>query len=120
MIVDDDPEVRVLLDLLLRDEGHQTLIAGDGIEALKLVAGGGIKPDLILTDYNLPNSMDGLQLSAKLRETLGPALPIIILTGDISTETMSDVARQNCVQLNKPVKAAALFGAIQRLLPDPD
>ena len=120
LIVDDDPEVRVLLDLLLRDEGHQTLIAEDGLAALKMLTGDGFKPDLILSDYNLPNNMDGLQLSMKLRETLGPALPIIILTGDISTETMRDVARQNCVQLNKPVKAAELSRTIQRLLPYPD
>lgn len=112
--------MRVLLDLLLRDEGHQTLIAEDGLDALKMLTGDGFKPDLILTDYNLPNNMDGLQLSLKLRETLGPALPIIILTGDISTKTMRDVARQNCVQLNKPVKAAELSRTIQRLLLYPD
>jgi two-component system CheB/CheR fusion protein len=117
LIVDDDPEVRTLLDLLLSDEGHHTAIAGDGIGALKLVADGAIKPNLILTDYNLPNNMDGLHLSAKLREKLGAALPIIILTGDISTETMRDVARQNCMQLNKPVKVSELSATIQRLLP---
>ena len=61
--------------------------------------------------------MDGLRLAAKLREKLGTALPIIILTGDISTETMRDVARQNCVQLNKPVKVQELSATIQRLLP---
>lgn len=117
LIIDDDPEVRALLDLQLTDDGHHTATAGDGIAAIQLVADGAIKPDLVLADYNLPNNMDGLRLSAKLRELLGATLPIIILTGDISTETMRDVAGQNCVQLNKPVKVAELSAAIQRLLP---
>lgn len=117
LIVDDDPEVRTLLELLLSDEGHRTVIAADGVGALTLLADDTIRPDLILTDYNLPNNMDGLHLSARLREKLGAALPIIILTGDISTETMRDVAGQNCVQLNKPVKVSELSATIQRLLP---
>ncbi len=116
LIVDDDPEVRALLDLLLTDEGHHTAIAGDGVSALKLVKDGVIKPDLILTDYNLPNAMDGLRLAANLRETLGATCPVIILTGDISTETMRDVSGQNCVQLNKPVKVTELSATIQKLL----
>ncbi len=116
LIVDDDPEVRALLELLLTDEGHHTATAGDGVAALKLVAEGVIKPDLLLTDYNLPENMDGLRLSAKLRKALGAKLPIIILTGDISTETMRDVAGQGCIQLNKPVKVAELSATIQRLL----
>lgn len=117
LIVEDDPEVRTLVEFLLTGEGHHTAVAGDGAAAMKLLADGIITPDLILSDYNLPGTMDGLRLSAKLREQLGAALPVIILTGDISTETMRDVAGQGCVQLNKPVKVVELLAAIQRLLP---
>lgn len=117
LIVDDDPEVRTLLELLLTGEGHRTAIAGDGAAALKLITDGVFQPDLILSDYNLPGNMDGLRLSAKLRKQLGETFPVIILTGDISTETMRDVAGQSCVQLNKPVKVNELLAAIQRLLP---
>lgn len=118
LVVDDDPEVRALLDLLLTGDGHCVTVAPDGPTALKLVEEGVVSPDLLLTDYNLPNDMDGLRLAAKLRERLGSELPVIILTGDISTETMRDVARQNCLQLNKPVKTPELSGMIQRLMPE--
>lgn len=117
LIVDDDPEVRALLDLLLTSEGHRTATAPDGLAAVKLIEAGSVTPDLLLTDYNLPKAMDGLRLAAMLRERLGSGLPVIILTGDISTETMRDVAKQNCVQLNKPVKTPELAALIQRLLP---
>ena len=117
LVVEDDPEVRELLELFLKDEGHRTATAPDGVAALELVARGTIRPDLILADYNLPNGMNGLQLAAKLREKLHREIPVIILTGDISTDTLRDIARQDCVQLNKPVKLKELTQAIQRLLP---
>ena len=41
-----------------------------------------------------------------MRETLHRQIPVIVLTGDISTETLRRIASQDCVQLNKPVKAA--------------
>lgn len=116
LIVEDDPEVRALLQLLLEGEGHVIHSADDGVAALKLVADGSFKPDLVLTDYNLPHDMDGLQVARKLRDILGATLPVIVLTGDISTETMRDVAGHGCVQLNKPVKMTELMAAIHKLL----
>ncbi len=116
LIIEDEPEVRELLEMLLKDEGYRAVAAPDGICALELVAHGTINPDLILADYNLPNGMDGLQVTAKLRERLCRKIPVIILTGDISTGTLRDIALQNCVRLNKPVKLNELTQAIQRLL----
>ena len=89
LVVEDDPEVRELLELFLKDEGHRAATAPDGIAALELVARGTIRPDLILADYNLPNGLNGLQLAAKLREKLHRQIPVIILTGDISTGTLA-------------------------------
>ena len=117
LVVEDDPEVRELLDIVLKEEGHHTATAHDGIAALELVARGAVRPDLILADYNLPNGMDGLEVIAKLRQKLHREIPALILTGDISTDTLRDIARQDCVQLNKPVKSKELSQVIQRLLP---
>ena len=117
LVVEDDPEVRELLELLLAEEGHRPICASDGPTAIGLVAKGAVRPDLILADFNLPGGLDGLQLAAALRESLHSELPVIILTGDISTKTLRAVGEQNCVHLNKPVKAQALSQVIQRLLP---
>ena len=54
------------------------------------------EPDLILADYNLPNGMDGLQVVASLREKLPGKISAIILTGDISTDTLREIGRQDC------------------------
>jgi two-component system CheB/CheR fusion protein len=116
LIIEDDPELRDLLDHLLKDEGYRTAIVPHGAAALGLVAEGAIHPDLILTDFNLPNGMDGLQASAKLREKLHRKTPVIILTGDISTGTSREIALQKYVKLNKPVKLKELMQAIQELI----
>lgn len=119
LVVEDDPEVRELLVNLLRDEGHGAASASDGVAALEMVAQGAVRPDLVLADYNLPNDLNGLQFAAKLRENLHREVPVVILTGDISTATLRDIALEKCVQLNKPVKMKGLMQAIERLLPVP-
>jgi two-component system CheB/CheR fusion protein len=116
LVVDDDPEVCELLETFLKGEGHHAATASDGVAALDLVARRMIRPDLILADYNLPNGLNGIQLAAQLREKFHRTTPVIILTGDISTSTLRDIALQDCVQLNKPVKLPELTRTIQRLL----
>ncbi len=117
LIVEDDPEVGNLLDLLLKDQGCHTAVAPDGIAALDLVARGKIRPDLILADYNLPKGQNGLEVVEKLRARLHRRIPVIVLTGDISTSTLRDIAGHDCVQLNKPVRLKELTQAVQSLLP---
>jgi len=117
LIVDDDPDVRELLELFLKAEGHRTATAPDGVAAMALATRGMIRPDLMIADYNLPHDMNGLQVAAKLRDALHREVPVIILTGDISTDTLGDIAHYDCVQLSKPVRLPELTRAIERLLP---
>ncbi|MGH8366366.1 MAG: response regulator, partial [Pseudomonas sp.] len=58
LIVDDEIQVRKLLETLLRHEGYQTVSAASGEEALQLVAQR--PPDLILLDIMMPG-MDGYE-----------------------------------------------------------
>ena len=118
LVIEDDPEVRSLLELVLTEEGHRAAAARDGTAALEWVTRDTFRPDLILADYNLPNGMNGLQAATKLRETLRRQIPTIILTGDISTETLRAIALQQCAQLNKPVQVNTLSQMIQSLLPE--
>jgi two-component system CheB/CheR fusion protein len=116
LIIEDDPDLRVSLKLVLKDEGHHAVTAPDGTAALELVAQGTVRPDLILTDYHLPKGMNGLQVTAKLRKSLHHQIPVIILTGDISTGTLREIAQHDCVRLSKPAKSKELTQVIQRLL----
>ena len=117
LLVEDDQELRDLLELVLVGEGHRVTTASDGDAASRLVAKGPLRPDLVLTDLNLPGKLDGLQLANALRARLRRQVPVIILTGDIATGTLRDVAGEDCLQFSKPVRPEELTQAIQRLLP---
>jgi two-component system CheB/CheR fusion protein len=117
LIVDDDPNVLEALELLLRDEDYVVATATNGGLALELIGHGAIRPAVILADYNLPNGMNGLELTLKLRERLHFEIPAIILTGDISIGTLRDIAVEKVIQLNKPVNVGELLLTIQTLLP---
>jgi two-component system CheB/CheR fusion protein len=117
LVIEDDPELQDLLRLLFKDAGHRVVTASDAAGALDFVSKGGLRPDLILADYNLPNGVTGLQAIGMIREQLHHAVPAIILTGDISADTLREVASQDCLQLNKPVKLPKLAQIVQDLLP---
>ena len=124
LIVEDDPEVRGLLEIVLREDGHQVQAAADGAAALDLVRHSKFRPDLVITDYHLSRPMDGVELVNWLRQALHdprrPEVPAIILTGDMSTQALRDIASRatgSYVQLTKPVNLASLAQAVQNLLP---
>ena len=93
-----------MLELLLDGEGHRTAAAAEGQRRWRWRSRGR-RPDLIIADYNLPKGLNGLQVVAELQEMLGHDIPAIILTGDISTDTLREIARHGYLHLSKPVKA---------------
>ena len=116
LVVEDDPQLRELLAQFLNEEGHRVARAYDGAEAMQLVEREDFRPDAILADFNLPNGMNGLEVTAKVRQKLHRDIPVIILTGDISTKTLRAIAGADCAQLNKPVKLEEVTQAIQQVL----
>jgi len=117
LVIEDDSEVRDLLEIGLRAERYRVVIAGDGASALKLLETEALQPTLVISDFNLPNGMDGLRVASELRAKLGRFVPVIILTGDISTKTLRDIALQKCEHLNKPASLKELVAVIERLIP---
>jgi two-component system CheB/CheR fusion protein len=117
LVVDDDPDVVELLEILLTREGHEVMTARDGDDALAEMAKVSHRPDLILTDLNLPGNFDGLELAEKIRSILHRTVPVIILTGDISDATRRNIGqRHDFVLLNKPLKSDQLLRAVQQAL----
>jgi signal transduction histidine kinase/CheY-like chemotaxis protein len=119
LIIEDDPMLLDLFTLLFREEGHQVAAAQDGQQALELASSGGVRPDVIVADFNLPGGMNGLQAIAGLRGLLHREIPAVIMTGDTLAVTSQSIAPTSCTQLNKPVKANDLTSLIQRLLAGP-
>jgi two-component system CheB/CheR fusion protein len=116
IIIEDDPDVRDLLEQLLKTSGHRVRTAANGVAALDLVSNGAIRPDLVLADYNLPGATNGLDAIRQIRKVLDRALPGIILTGDISKATRATITGSDYVLLSKPIKAQELKVAIEAML----
>ncbi len=116
LVIEDDPDIRQLFEMFLREEGHEVTVAPDGNTACALINAKIISPDLILADYNLPNGDDGLEVVTKVKRLLARPVSLIMVTGDISTDTMRRIALTNCVQMTKPMKLADLNDMIQTSL----
>lgn len=78
LVVDDDAVIRSLVRDGLEREGFEVSCMGDGVTALRELAG--VAPDLVILDVNLP-SMGGFDVLSSIRRVSG--VPIILLTGRI-------------------------------------
>jgi len=119
LVIEDDAVVQDMLQVMLTGQGHRVTVASSGDAALKLVAGNGLRPDLVISDYNLPGELDGTQTAAALRAGLGCEVPVIILSGDVRADKRRQIMETDCVSVAKPVKARELAQLIQRLLAGP-
>ena len=116
LIIEDDPAVREMLELLLEGEGLRTTAVIGANAALALAARRTFVPDVIIADYNLPGDLTGAEVIARLRESLRSQIPAIILTGDISSDTLRKIAHAGCVYLSKPATADTLTQHIHGLI----
>jgi two-component system CheB/CheR fusion protein len=105
-----------MLGMLFEDEGHRTTTVASAQDALELAARAVFLPDVIIADYNLPGEMTGAQVIARLREKLRRDIPAIILTGDISSDTLSKIAAAGCVHMSKPAEPEILTQEIEGFL----
>ena len=116
LIVEDDPAVREMLEMLFDGEGYRTTAVAGSNEAVALAVRGAFLPDVIVADYNLPGTLTGAELIAVLRASLHDKIPAMILTGDISTDTLRKIADAGCVHLSKPADPETLIQQIRAFL----
>jgi CheY-like chemotaxis protein len=79
LVVEDDPQVRNLLERLVDAAGYGVLSAGSGAEALAALAAPGAEVDLLLTDLGL-GDLHGGELARRAVE-LAPGLPVVYSSG---------------------------------------
>ena len=78
LIADDNPDAVEMLNLMLSLNGHSVTVASDGVVAVALAAA--LKPQIAFLDIGMPR-MDGYEAARQIRDTLGPGVTLVALTG---------------------------------------
>jgi CheY-like chemotaxis protein len=110
LVVDDDPQMRQLIQSALEDEGLPVATAVDGRQALRRAAQA--RPALVVLDISIPRVASS-EVATQLRATYGQGLPILVVTAD---GYAADKARQvgAYAYLKKPFELDALIAAVEQ------
>jgi len=121
LVVDDSPTMRGMVSHALHEAGFETKEAENGKDALiKLTTMemGGTKPDVIVTDVNMPE-MDGIELVKEIRKLSAfKYVPVLVLTTD-NTDEKKEVGRAAGATgwLVKPFDSELILKVIRKVLP---
>ena len=116
LVIDDDEEHRTLVREILVRAGHRVEEAADGAQGLRLF--GKRRPDLVVTDINMPG-IDGHEVIAALR-VLHADVPIIAISGCGAVEKDELLLRAAALGasevITKPFEFRQLVGAVARAI----
>lgn len=119
VLVDDDELALASTTGLLESWGCQVNAADTGAALLATLRPGDEAPDIIVCDYQIAGTGDGLQLIEQLRGHFARQIPAVILSGDTSPATataiqQADIQQADIPLLHKPVRPAKLRALLQR------
>jgi len=113
LIVDDEESIRTSLSGILKDEGFNVSLAGDGAEAIDKV--NKEMPDLVLLDIWLPG-IDGIEV-LKILKDLCPKLGVIMISGHGTVETAVSATRLGAYDfIEKPLSLDKILLAVNHAL----
>lgn len=112
LVVDDDQDFRESIQMVLIEEGHETMAAADGMEAVGVYAEA--RPDLVLLDYRMPG-IDGYETFERIIKA-DPDARVIITSAYAIDENARRAAEDRSLRslLGKPIPLGALRDAIER------
>ena len=116
LVVEDEDQVRRLLQRVLEREGYVVRTAASGREALEWWPGGGSEVDLVITDLVMPGNLSGTALARELRRAR-PGLPIVFTSGynpEYNPADMTMVPGDNFIP--KPATTEQILSVVRRQL----
>ncbi len=115
LIVDDEPDIRMLVAGILEDEGYECREAGDAESALRSIRQR--RPSLLIQDIWLQGSrMDGLQILETVKRD-HPSLPVVMISGHGNIETAVTAIKKGAYDfIEKPFKSDRLLLLVARAI----
>ena len=114
LVVEDEPQVLVMAESVLKQAGHETLSAANYAGAHALLQGGQ-RPDLLFVDHNLGRGPSGLDLGRTARH-YQPEVHVLYTSGEMFTDGVQALLVDNAEFLPKPYTPEALLESVDRLL----
>jgi signal transduction histidine kinase/ActR/RegA family two-component response regulator len=116
LLVDDESAIlRGMAELF--DNWHIDLVtAHSADEAEQWLSSLDRLPDVIVSDYRLPDDTDGLAVITRLRQKFGRDIPAIVVTGDTAPDTILRITQAGFPLLHKPLRPAKLRALLTHLI----
>jgi len=111
LVVDDEADIRELVQEILTEEGYVVEVAGNAAEARAACAAQ--LPDLVLLDIWMPDT-DGISLLREWQQGHGNALPVVMMSGHGTVETAVEATRLGALDyVEKPLSLAKLLRTVR-------
>jgi len=118
LIVDDEEDIRSILNILLSRIGIKVTLATNGVEAMHAYTTK--EYDLLLTDLKMP-TMNGISLIKEIRSNLVSKQPkIILMTGGVESDSLPEIGDELLIDgfIYKPFNNEDLYGKLQEIFPE--
>lgn len=113
LIVDDEPDILLMLRVNLEAEGYETALAADGEKALQRIAEDA--PDVVLLDVMMP-VMDGWGVLSALQDHAAPP-PVVVVSAKSSDRDIATALSLGAVAfVTKPFEPHQVIGEVERVL----
>jgi len=116
LVVDDEPSILKLCQMILRRGGHETLAATSGEEALRVFNKHRYSVELALLDVMMPG-MNGIELAGRIR-LVRPGTKIVLMSGYSPREILPLIGAHSYRVIWKPFQAESLLQMIENASDD--
>jgi len=115
LIVDDEPNILLSLEFLMKREGYQVHLARDGVEALEAIAA--LRPDLVLLDVMMPRKT-GFEVCQEVRadEALKATRILMLTAKGRDTDVAKGLALGADAYMTKPFSTKELVEKVRQIL----
>ncbi|HNW81798.1 MAG TPA: sigma-54 dependent transcriptional regulator [bacterium] len=114
LVVDDELSMRQFLEILLKKDGYEVESAENGKKALEKLKNS--KYSVILMDYNMPESIDGIELLNEIRHR-APRSQVVVITAYASTEQAIKAIELGAVDyVSKPFNVAEIRDIVEKCI----
>ncbi len=113
-VVDDEPDVLEIVKALLEMKGHEVMAYSDPHEAFAAFMNEEVKPNLLISDYQMPK-MNGMEL-LQLCKAEHPGLRCISASGTLQFEDMQKYVNRPDKYLPKPFRSHQLWEVVDEML----